>query len=84
MIRKNEEQFDSGGIIFKYTFLLPYRNVANGYSIFKDNITEEDVDKLVKEYTPDFEFDLKLFFMLKLGYTGKDDNGNWVKNVNNE
>lgn len=39
MIRKNEEQFDSGGIMLKHTFLLGF----NDLDLPTEDITEEIV-----------------------------------------
>jgi hypothetical protein len=76
MIRKNEEQFDSGGIMLKHTFLLGYYDL----DVLTADITEEMVDAYVKEKTQDFERDFKFFLMTQyLGYIGIDDNGKWVK-----
>jgi len=80
MIRKNEEQFDSGGIGLKHTFLLGFNDLGNTPS---QDITEEMVDRYVKEKSQDFEWEFKFFLMTQyLGYVGKDDSGNWVKEDN--
>ena len=77
MIKKNEEQFDSGGIILKHTFLLGYNDLRDTPT--KD-ITEEMVDVYVKEKSQDFEWHFKFFLMTQyLGYVGMDDNGTWIK-----
>lgn len=78
MIRKNEEQFDSGGIMLKHTFLLGF----NDLDIPTENITEEIVDNYVKEKSRDFEWDLKAFLMIKFGYIGMDESGKWIKEEN--
>ena len=76
MIRKNEEQFDSGGIMLKHTFLLGF----NDLNIPTEDITEEMIDSYVKEKSQDFEWDLKFFLMTQyMGYIGKDESGKWVK-----
>lgn len=76
MIRKNEEQFDSGGIMLKHTFLLGF----NDLDIPSENITEEIIDNYVKEKSQDFEWDLKFFLMTQyMGYIGKDKSGKWIK-----
>ena len=81
MIRKNEEQFDSGGIMLKHTFLLGF----NDLDIPSESITEEMVDNYVKEKSRDFEWDLKFFLMTQyLGYIGTDDNGKWIKEENKD
>ena len=46
------------------------------------------IDSYVKEKSQDFEWEFKFFLMTQyMGYIGKDDNGNWVKeesgNTNN-
>lgn len=79
MIKKNEEQIDSGGIMLKHVFLLPFRSVNAGWSTLSDNMTEDMVDELVKEKKEDFENDLKFFLMSKLGYVSKDETGKWTK-----
>lgn len=79
MIKKNEEQIDSGGIMLKHVFLVPFRSVNSGWSLLSDNMTEDMVDEFVKEKKEDFENDLKFFLMSKLGYVGKDENGKWTK-----
>lgn len=80
MIRKNEEQFDSGGIILKHTFLLGFHDLRTPTT----DITEEMIDSYIKEKSQDFEWDLKFFLMTQyMGYVGKDDNGNWVKGDKN-
>jgi hypothetical protein len=76
MIRKNEEQFDSGGIILKHTFLLGFDDLGTPNT----DITEEMIDSYVKEKSQDFEWDLKFFLMTQyMGYIGKDESGKWVK-----
>lgn len=75
MIKKNEEQFDSGGIMLKHTFLLSFTDL----NIPTIDITEDMVDALVKEKSEDFEWHFKFYLMFKLGYIGKDENGKWVK-----
>lgn len=75
MIRKNEEQFDSGGIMLKHTFLLGF----NDLDIPSEDITEEMIDAYVKEKSQGFEWELKAFLMIKMGYIGMDDNGKWIK-----
>lgn len=74
MIKKNEEQFDSGGVILKHTFLMEF----NRWNLPSEQITEDMVDELVKEKSVDFESDFKFFLMMKLGYIGKED-GIWIK-----
>jgi hypothetical protein len=78
MIRKNEDQFDSGGIVLKHLFLIGF----NDLGIPTEKITEDMVDAYIKEKSADFKSDLKCFIMLQMGYVGKDDNGNWVKKTN--
>ena len=75
MIRKNEEQFDSGGIMLKHTFLLGF----NDLNLSTEDITEEMIDNYVKEKSQEFEWSFKTFLMIKLGYIGTNDNGKWVK-----
>ena len=84
MVRKNEEQFDTGGIMLKHTFLLGF----NDLNIPTEDITEEMIDSYVKEKSQDFEWDFKFFLMTQyMGYIGKDENNKWVKeksgNINN-
>lgn len=69
MITKNSEQYDSGGIILNYSFLIPFDEKI---------ITEEDVDNFIKSASNDFEFALKMRLMFTLGYEGVVD-GKWVK-----
>jgi hypothetical protein len=74
MIKKNEEQFDGGGIILKHTFLLGFYDLR----IPTENITEDMVDAYVKEKSADFESEFKFFLMMKLGYIGKEGDV-WIK-----
>ena len=74
MIKKNEEQFDSGGVILKHTFLLGF----NDLGIPTEDITEDMVDAYVKEKSSDFEWEFKFFLMMKLGYIGKEGDV-WIK-----
>ena len=76
MIRKNEEQFDSGGLMLNHTFLLGFDDLGTPNT----DITEEMIDSYVKEKSQDFEWDFKFFLMTQyMGYIGKDENGKWVK-----
>ena len=80
MIKKNEEQFDSGGIMLKHTFLLGFNDLGKTPT---EEITEDMVDQYVKKKSLDFEWDFKFFLMTQyLGYIGKDDNGKWIKEEN--
>jgi hypothetical protein len=74
MIKKNEEQFDSGGVILKHTFLLGFDDLR----IPTEDITEDMVDVYVKEKSSDFEWEFKFFLMMKLGYIGKEGDV-WIK-----
>ena len=74
MIKKNEEQFDSGGVILKHTFLLGF----NDLKIPTEDITEDMVDAYVKEKSLDFEWEFKSFLMMELGYIGKEGDV-WIK-----
>jgi len=78
MIKNNEEQFDSGGVILKHTFLLGF----NDLRIPTEDITEDMVDVYVKEKSSDFELEFKFFLMMKLGYIRKEGDV-WIKNQNN-
>jgi Ser-tRNA(Ala) deacylase AlaX len=76
MIKKNEEQFDSGGVMLKHIFLLERRR----WSEFRqEDITEDMVDEYMKELTEDFKDNLKFYIMNLLGYEGKDENGLYQK-----
>ena len=74
MIKKNEEQFDGGGVILKYLFLLGFKDLK----IPTEDITEDMVDAYVKEKSLDFEWEFKSFLMMKLGYIGKEGDV-WIK-----
>jgi hypothetical protein len=74
MIKKNEEQFDSGGVILKHTFLLGFDDLR----IPTEDITEDMVDVYVKEKSSEFECEFKFFLMMKLGYIGKEGDI-WIK-----
>ncbi len=73
-MKKHPIQFDSGGILLDFTFLVPHNSIST-----KD-ITEEMVDELVKDKKEDFEWEFKFFLMSQLGYIGKDENNKWIKN----
>ena len=73
-MKKHPTQFDSGGTLLDFTFLVPHNSIPT-----KD-ITEEMVDELVKDKKEDFEWEFKFFLMLQLGYIGKDENNKWIKN----
>ena len=75
MIRKNEEQFDSGGIMLKHTFLLGF----NDLDIPSEEVTEYMVNEFIQEKMEGFGQELKIFLMFKLGYIGTDESGKWIK-----
>lgn len=74
MIKKNDEQFDSGGVILKHTFLLEF----NRWNLPPNQINEDMVNELVNEKTEEFKSDFKTFLMFQLGYVGKEGDV-WIK-----
>ncbi len=71
MIRKAKVQYDSGGTILDYSFLLTFDD-ANKL------VDEESVDKYIEAAAQDFKFYAKMKFMFKLGYEGIIDD-KWYK-----